>query len=374
MDRSLSSTPQGGPDLEQRRFVSQVLSSSIDDIAQRATTTLLERWDDVRVRYQPHAHERWRANFVSRVADLASAVLAGKPEAFIDQVRWSRVAFESRGVPLDDLQRSVDVLGEVIDHFVPVEDQSLIEQYIDAAGRALYEPVSVAPTRLNIETPQGELAAKYLVSILEGDRLAASTLVVNAVRNGMLSVPEAYLDVLEPVQHELGRMWHMNELTVAEEHAATQTTMMVISQLYPYIKRQPRHGKSMLACCVAGNSHDLGMRIVADYFEMAGWRSVYLGADVPSEDVAIAVEHFNVQIVCLSASMLTHLNAVEEAIAAIRAHPRARGVKVLVGGAVFGATGEMWRQVGADAVARSPAEAVRLAHAMLGMDAPPPAR
>ena len=37
---------------------------------------------------------------------------------------------------------------------------------------------------------------------------------------------------------------------------------------------------------VAGNQHDIGLHAVADFFEMAGWRSILLGADVPAADLA----------------------------------------------------------------------------------------
>jgi MerR family transcriptional regulator, light-induced transcriptional regulator len=362
--------PPDNPDLLQRRFVSQLLTSSAEEIATKATGLLLQRWADISTRFRPHARERWTEHFSARITDLASALITGRPEAFVDQVRWSRVAFEARGVPTDDLQRSIDVLGEVLEHFVPLEDQPLIEQYIDPAGIALYEPVRVTPTRLSVNTPHGELAARYLLASLEGDRLEASTLILDAVRGGMLTVPEAYSNILEPVQHELGRMWHLNDLSIPEEHFATQTTLMVISQLYPFLIRAPRNGRTMLAASVQGNAHEIGVRIVADYFEIAGWRVVYLGANVPSDDLATAVTHFSSDVICLSATMLAHVRAVEQAIAACRSSPQTSRVKILVGGSVFDPSSDLWREVGADATASCPLDAVRSAHRLLGMPAP----
>ena len=42
---------------------------------------------------------------------------------------------------------------------------------------------------------------------------------------------------------------------------------------------------SALVAAVRGALHDIGGRMVADHFEMAGWRSFFLGADTPDEDL-----------------------------------------------------------------------------------------
>ena len=52
----------------------------------------------------------------------------------------------------------------------------------------------------------------------------------------------------EPVQHEIGRLWQINHISVAHEHYCTSVTQMIMSELYPYATGLPR-GKTWEASC-----------------------------------------------------------------------------------------------------------------------------
>ena len=162
-------------------------------------------------------------------------------------------------------------------------------------------------------------------------------------------------------------MWMAGEINVAEEHFASHTTKMVMGQLLSRAKFQPHNGKTALAAAVAGNRHDIGLYAVADFFEMAGWRTIQLGADVPITDLAQAVECFDVDLVALSASLNVQLETVRATIQAIRAGRRGDLVKVLVGGLAFAESGNLAVEMGADAYAAAPDEAVRVAGDLVGL-------
>jgi methanogenic corrinoid protein MtbC1 len=269
-------------------------------------------------------------------------------------------------VPKDDLARSLDMLGESLEQFIPDEDNDLVQEYLQAAGKSLYAGVITPPTNLSIHTPQGDLAARFLLAALEGERFTASRLVLDAVRTDKLSVRDAYELVLLPVQREVGRLWHLNDLTVAEEHFVSATTQLTMGQLYPFLTRAPRNGKTVATASVEGNAHDIGVRMVADYFEMAGWRSIYLGANVPANDLAQAVDHFDTDLVCLSAYLPTQLRAAEDTIAAIRTTQRGATAKVLVGGPAFSAS-STWQEAGADGFAANANQAVLEGARLVGL-------
>ena len=47
-----------------------------------------------------------------------------------------------------------------------------------------------------------------------------------------------------------------------------------------------------MIACVAGETHEIGTRMVADLLELAGWDTIYLGGNVPISDVVqVLVEH-----------------------------------------------------------------------------------
>ena len=44
-----------------------------------------------------------------------------------------------------------------------------------------------------------------------------------------------------------------------------------------------RCGRCVVVTCVGGELHELGARMVGDFFDMAGWDTYFCGADTPHE-------------------------------------------------------------------------------------------
>jgi MerR family transcriptional regulator, light-induced transcriptional regulator len=136
--------------------------------------------------------------------------------------------------------------------------------------------------------PRGALAERYLELVRAGRRGEASDLILEAVRGGV-HVKEIYLHVFQLAQWEVGRLWQTGQLSVAQEHFCTAATQWIMSQLYPWVFSGVRDRGTMIVTAVPGELHELGIRMVADFFEMHGWDTAYLGANVPADGVAEAV-------------------------------------------------------------------------------------
>jgi methanogenic corrinoid protein MtbC1 len=177
---------------------------------------------------------------------------------------------------------------------------------------------------------------------------------------------DVYLGVLQDVQREVGRLWLTNRISVAKEHFCTAVTQNVIARLYPRIMAVPKNGRRIVVACAGGERHEVGARMVSDFFELEGWDAIYLGADTPPSAVADAVREHAPDVLGISANMAFNLGSVREVIAAARAADRAGRLKALVGGYQFNANPELWRRTGADAWARDGREAVAQASALVG--------
>ena len=165
-------------------------------------------------------------------------------------------------------------------------------------------------------------------------------------------------------QREVGRMWHQAEVNIAEEHVVTSTTERAMAVLAYKAEKQTSNGLTLVSAAVAGNAHDIGIRVVSDFFEFAGWRAVCLGADLPAIDIAQAVKFFDTSLVLLSAALSTQIKAVRETVQAVRELDSQ--CKIMVGGTALQDAPDIWRQLGADAYAWSPAEAVNTANQLIG--------
>jgi MerR family transcriptional regulator, light-induced transcriptional regulator len=202
--------------------------------------------------------------------------------------------------------------------------------------------------------PYDEVARGYLDDLLDGRRADAFRRVHQLTEQGV-PIATIYLEVFEPVLRETGRRWQHNLISVAQEHYVTAATQLAMSQFYPRIFRTPRVGRTLVAACVGGELHEVGLRMVADLFELAGWDSHYLGSDAPSQTVAEFAVQQGADLVAISATLPSHREEVSRMVAALRNTTR---IPVLVGGRLFQLQPELWRTIGADATASTAADAV----------------
>ncbi len=179
--------------------------------------------------------------------------------------------------------------------------------------------------------PAHALLRPYLAAQLAGDHRAALDLAIEQGVRAGVGVPELHLRVVQPAQHEIGRLWQNNRISVAQEHLATSISQLVVSHLYQHMQREPPNGKNAIVACVEGESHDVGARMGADFLEMAGFQVRYLGANVATDALARAVDEGDVDVVGLSASIASHAPALEAAVRALRRR-KGEGLPILVGG------------------------------------------
>ena len=203
----------------------------------------------------------------------------------------------------------------------------------------------------------GDLARSYL-SLLLQHRPRDAFDPVKARLDGGLSIRDVYLKVFQPVQRELGRLWELGQLSIAQEHYVTAATQVVMSKLYPYVLASQRIGKTFVAACVGDQLHEMGMRMVADFVEMEGWDTVFLGSNLPLNEIPKAVIENRADALGLSATLPNHVDDVRDLVSRLRADVKTRGVHVIVGGYAFGDGRADWSTTGADSFARDANEAV----------------
>lgn len=212
--------------------------------------------------------------------------------------------------------------------------------------------------------PLAGLAREYMACMLRRERSRAADLVLEAAGRGT-PIGDLYLHVLQPVQYEIGWLWQTGKISVGHEHYCTNATQLVMSMLYPRLFSGERSGRRVLAACVQGELHELGLRMVADFFEMAGWDTQYLGANTPPEGVAAMMGEWRPNVVAVGVTMRQNLDEARTLVQAVRAAPGAENVKVLVGGRVCLAEEALWRELGADGTATDARQAVELAERLM---------
>lgn len=115
------------------------------------------------------------------------------------------------------------------------------------------------------KTPHiGDLLRRYCDAVVVGDATEARQVVDEAVARG---VPPrtVYLSILVESQKVVGTLWHQGKLSVALEHVASNITIAEMGRLRAVLKRRPSLGKRAAVCCVEGDNHIIGARVIADF-------------------------------------------------------------------------------------------------------------
>jgi MerR family transcriptional regulator, light-induced transcriptional regulator len=304
--------------------------------------------------------DKCRQDLVYHLSYLAGALSAERSSLFADYVAWARVLLASLGLPDGCLTDSLTALRDVLAVRVPEPMRGLVCDYVEAGLARLPGAPTVLPTFLPDELPYADLARCYLEALLQGDRHTASRLIFEAAAAGV-SIRGLYLRVFQTCQYEIGRLWQLNRISVAQEHFCTAATQLIMSQLYPYIFAGEKNGRCLVATCVSGELHEIGIRMVADLFEMDGWDTVYLGANMPGRSIVSTLEERRADVLGISATITTRVGAVADLIAAVRATPTGQRVRILIGGRLFNAAPDLWRSLGADGYAGNAEEALVVA-------------
>lgn len=164
-----------------------------------------------------------------------------------------------------------------------------------------------------------ELRDRYLTAQLAGDRREALRLLVEDGLGNGASVVELQARVIQAAQDEIGRLWQLNRVTIAQEHMASAISQLALAALFERARPAARLGKKIVIACVAGEFHDLPARLVTDFLDLAGFDVRYLGADVPNDDLVRMIEVEQPDLIGLSVTMSFNVPALRTAVARIHA-------------------------------------------------------
>ena len=355
------------PDLN--REAGQTIEAQRRALAEAVVARQYQLQPGLRERYGEGGRAKCVQDTEYHLAYLAAAVTYSSPALFCDYIAWAKAVLAAHGVGPEDVAGNLVCLRDVLSEQLPGGMGEAVASYVEAALRTLPEAPTTLPSLLDGEDALSELARQYLQALLRAERHEASRLILDAVRAGV-AVGDLYLQVFQRCQREVGRLWQLKQITVAQEHYCTAATQLAMSQLYPYLFALPKKGRRLAAASVGGELHEVGLRIVTDLFEADGWDTLYLGANLPAGSVVQAVEQHRPDLLVISATMTFHLPGVEQLIAQVRSSEACQGVKVMVGGYPFNVDPELWRRVGADGHAPDAGEALDVAARLLNLPEP----
>ncbi|HSR68451.1 MAG TPA: MerR family transcriptional regulator [Acidobacteriota bacterium] len=173
-----------------------------------------------------------------------------------------------------------------------------------------------------------------------------------------LSQPVLVDEVVLPLLREVGRLWQDGSIKIAHEHpaSAVMRTFLggVLSEFDP-----PEEAPVMVASTPQGQGHELGALVASLTAASQGWKVVYLGPDLPAEEIAAAAQRTGARLVALSLVYPPDSPKVRQQLKKLRRSLPA-SVQITVGGRGAAAYAQVLDAIGAITLQDIPSLRIKL--------------
>jgi diguanylate cyclase (GGDEF)-like protein len=176
------------------------------------------------------------------------------------------------------------------------------------------------------------LAWRFEEALRGGDAASAEVVVDDGLAAAL--APEAVQSlVIAPAMVRIGELWETRVIGVADEHLATSISQHALIHLFGKMtgrRRRDASGARVLLAAVEGQHHVLGLRMVADVLESAGYVVDYLGADVPVHALKEFALSRRPAVAGLAVGIAADVSRVADSIGAL--HEVFPEIRIMLGG------------------------------------------
>jgi excisionase family DNA binding protein len=169
---------------------------------------------------------------------------------------------------------------------------------------------------------------RLLVTAGPGLDVDAALLTERSRRSGWCAVAEHMGTVLI----ELGVRWQREVLEVVDEHLAAERLTRALARAADAMPAREGAPMAILAT-VEGEAHTLGLRLVEICVREHGWRTFFIGRDLPTEFLVRAVLEKRPAALAVSASVAREAASLKSQAAQLEAACSRAGTALVVGGA-----------------------------------------
>jgi methanogenic corrinoid protein MtbC1 len=155
----------------------------------------------------------------------------------------------------------------------------------------------------DVEQLLADLGRAYAKAVLAGDEVGAELAVRDAI-DARLTTAQIDEEIIAPALWLVGRLWARGEISIADEHLATEISLRVLALQREATRtmRERARQRAMLAA-PAGEQHTVALQMIANLLRDAGYGVMMLGPDVPLGALAESACRHEPSVICLTATM-----------------------------------------------------------------------
>jgi len=146
-------------------------------------------------------------------------------------------------------------------------------------------------------TDTNSIISNCIEAVKAYDRKELETILLKA--SSKLSQPALIENLVVPLVYKIGDLWHEGIIRVANEHLATASIRSFLANMIE--QNEPsENAPIIISATPRGQDHELGAMIVGVTAAPLGWKVIYLGPNLPVEEIAAVADSLEAKVVALS--------------------------------------------------------------------------
>lgn len=168
-----------------------------------------------------------------------------------------------------------------------------------------------------------------------------------------ISVIELYENILAPsLNSVIDEFGNDSKELIWREHVRSGIIKTIVENSYSFVLKERenfgiKHEENIIVLCPKFEEHEIGARMVADFFTIVGYNTTYIGANTPEITLSLAVEHLTPKYISISVTNYYNLIGAKRAIDKLRENDNFKG-KIILGGNAFSSDPEVYKRIGGD--------------------------
>jgi methanogenic corrinoid protein MtbC1 len=171
-----------------------------------------------------------------------------------------------------------------------------------------------------------------------------------------IDVLALYNEILTPAMYADFCPEAEREICIWKEHIRTSIVRTIIECAHPYIieERNKKYGPECkgkaVVVCPPEELHELGARMVTDFFSLTGFSVTFVGANTPQDDIINAIKYVNPDYVAVSITNYYNLVATRRLVLKMRETIKSSSFRLILGGQACRENPDACEKIGADIV------------------------
>ncbi len=156
------------------------------------------------------------------------------------------------------------------------------------------------------------------------------------LKDNEISIVTLFEDVLAKALNSIGSNLSCEEC-IWMEHVQTSIVRTIVEASYPYVieemEKSNAKNKKVLVVCPSEEYHEIGAKIIHNFFLIAGYDATFIGANTPQSEIISASQFIKPDYVALSVTNYYNIFKATRIVDALK--NKMKDTKIIIGGSAF---------------------------------------